>query len=93
MPLSWLYLAIVACSSHVVSSYIGTKRPVATGVNRFLSVFGISSDPETGNRKSLRTGATATDGPVAIGPVGFGFGLFSGPSNWTLKHYSVISCR
>ena len=35
--------------------------------------------------------ATATSGPVLIGPVQSGFGLFSGPIDRTFKHYPPLS--
>jgi len=62
------------------------RRPVATDCNRFYTVFEIFNSRATATATDLEPGATATGGPVAVGWVQSGPGLFSGPCNRTLIH-------
>ena len=53
---------------------------VATGFNR------------SGCRRFIhpKRGGNRNRGPVQIGPVGSDFRSFSGPRNWTFKHYKRV---
>ena len=61
----------------------GYLKAVAIG-STGLVVGGSSIQKGEGNRNH---------GPVKIGPVGSGFRSFSGPRNWTFKHYSLVNPR
>ena len=62
------------------------QRPVATDCNRFCTVLRNIQIQATATATDLEPGATATGGPVAVGWVQSGPGLFSGPCNRTLIH-------
>ena len=66
------------------------ERPVATGLDRFFSVFRFFDKRRNWQPKKFRICATATSGPVFCSWVQFDFGLFSSPANWTCKHY--VNC-
>ena len=63
------------------------ERPVATGLDRFSSVFRLFDKCHNWQPKKFRICATATGGPVFCSWVQFYFSLFSSPANWTFKHY------
>ena len=63
------------------------KRPVATGVNRFLAVLLYFPNCETGNQKNPKSGQPQPAvrlHSVASGPVSV---FFFSPCNWTCRHY------
>ena len=66
------------------------ERPVATGLDRFFSVFRFFDKHRNWQPKKFRICATATGGPVFCGCVQSDFGLFSSPANWTCKHYPHV---
>ena len=63
------------------------ERPIATGLDRFFSVFRFFNKPCTWQLKIFRICATATGGPVFCSWVQFDFGLFCSPVNWTCEQY------
>ena len=63
------------------------ERPVATGLDRFFSVFRFFDKHRNWQPKKCRIWATATGGLVFCGWVQSDFGLFSSPANWTCEHY------
>ena len=66
------------------------ERPVATGLDWFLSIFQFFNKCRNWQPKKFRICATATGGPVFCSWVQFDFGLFSSPANWTCKHYQWV---
>ena len=46
-----------------------------------------STSPVAGGSSIRKGEGNRNRGPVQIGPVGSGFQSFSGPRNWTFKHY------
>ena len=69
------------------------ERPVATGLDRFFSVFQFFDKHCNWQPKKFRICATTTSGPVFCSWVQFNFCLFSSPANWTCEHYSQsIAC-
>ena len=67
------------------------KKPVATNCNWFCMVLGNIQIQATTTTTDLKPGATATSGLVAVGCVQSSPSLFSGPCNWTLIHYSLLT--
>ena len=71
----------------VRSNTLRDERPVATGLDRFFSVFRFFDKHHNWQPKKFRICATATGGLVFCSWVQSDFGLFSSPVNWTCEHY------
>jgi hypothetical protein len=67
------------------------RRPVATDCNRFSNGFRIFLNQANWQPQLIPNQVTATNSPVAISSVQFGFGYFSGCINRTFKGFVPVT--
>ena len=92
---SWPFFMIQRLTIRWICAWVRSntwqdKRLVATGLDRFFSVFQNFNKPHNWQPKKFRICATATGGPVFCSWVQFDFGFFFSPADWTCEHYIYL---